>query len=60
MDARNGRERLAMLSAEEYRRLRRRDREVLCLEDFTEANLDAIRKAEAPPAATDFDHEATD
>lgn len=54
---RNGRERLVVLSAEEYRRLKRRDREVLGLEDFTEADLQAIRAAEPPPAAVGFDDE---
>jgi prevent-host-death family protein len=56
---RNGRERLVVLSAEEYQRLKRRDREVLGLEDFTEADLEAIRAAEPPPEAADFDHEVT-
>jgi len=54
---RNGRERLVVLSAEEYRRLKRRDREVLGLEDFTEADLQAIRAAEPPPEAVAFDDE---
>lgn len=54
---RNGRERLVVLSAEEYRRLKRRDREVLGLEDFSEADLEAIRAAEPPPEAAAFDDE---
>jgi prevent-host-death family protein len=57
MVTRNGRERVVMMSAEEYRRLKRRDREVLRLEDFTEADLEAIRKAEPPAEAAAFDHE---
>lgn len=57
MVTRNGRERLVLLSAEEFKRLKRRDREVLCLEDFTEADLEAIRKAEPPAEAAAFDHE---
>jgi prevent-host-death family protein len=56
---RNGRERLVVLSAEEYQRLKRRDREVLGLEDFTEADLEAIRAAEPPPEAAEFDPEVT-
>jgi prevent-host-death family protein len=54
---RNGRERTVMISAEEYRRLKRRDREVLGLDDFTEADLIAIEAAEPPAQTADFDHE---
>lgn len=57
---RNGRERLVLLSAEEYQRLKQRDREVLRAVDFTEADLEAIRKAEPPTAAAAFDHEVSD
>jgi prevent-host-death family protein len=56
---RNGRERLVVLSVDEYQRLKRRDREVLGLEDFTEADLRALRAAEPPPEATAFDSEVT-
>lgn len=56
---RNGRERLVLLSADEFKRLKRRDREVLRLEDFTDADLEAIRTAEPPDAAASFDHEVT-
>lgn len=59
MVTRNGRERLVLLSADEFKRLKRRDREVLGLEDFTEADLEAIRKAEPPVEAAAFDHEVT-
>ena len=48
---RNGRERLVVLSADEYHRLKRRDRQVMRLEDFTAADLEAIRHAE-PPAVS--------
>jgi prevent-host-death family protein len=54
---RNGRERVVVLSVEEYQRLKRRDRLVLGLEDFTEADLQAIRAVEPPPEAAAFDHE---
>ncbi|OWK40984.1 type II toxin-antitoxin system Phd/YefM family antitoxin [Fimbriiglobus ruber] len=54
---RNGRERLVLLSAEEFQRLKRRDREVLRVTDFTAADLDAIRTAEPPAAAAAFDPE---
>jgi prevent-host-death family protein len=56
---RNGRERLVMMSVEKYRRLKRREREVLLVEDFTEADLEVIRKAEPPAEAAAFDHEVT-
>ena len=54
---RNGRERIVVLSAEEYQRLKRRDRQVMGLDDFTEADLKAIASAEAPQEAAAFDHE---
>jgi prevent-host-death family protein len=40
---RNGRERVVMISVEEYRRLKRRDRQVLGIEEFTDADIAAIR-----------------
>ncbi|MBK1718124.1 type II toxin-antitoxin system Phd/YefM family antitoxin [Thiocystis violacea] len=57
---RNGRERLVVLSADEYHRLKRRDRAVLGLEDFTAMDLEAIRQAEPPPEAATFDDECRD
>jgi prevent-host-death family protein len=54
---RNGRERTVMISAEEYHRLKRRDREVLGLDDFTKADIEAIRRAEPPAITAKFDHE---
>jgi prevent-host-death family protein len=54
---RNGRERTVMISAEEYQRLKRRDREVLSLDDFTEADMELIRAAEPPAETALFDHE---
>jgi len=55
---RNGRERIVVLSAEEYNRLKQRDRQVMALSDFTELDILAIEKAEAPTEASVFDHEA--
>jgi prevent-host-death family protein len=46
---RNGRERLVVLSADEYRRLRRRAREVLPVEALSETDIDAIRRTEMSP-----------
>lgn len=54
---RNGRERVVMLSVDEYHGLKRRDRQGLALADFTEADLAAIRAAEPPPEAAAFDSE---
>ncbi len=54
---RNGRERLVVLSADEYHRLKKRDRQVLALEDFAEAGLKAILAVEPSPAAAAFNHE---
>ena len=53
----NGRERVVLLWADEFTRLKRLDCEVVRLEDFTETDLEAIRKAEPPAEATTFDHE---
>lgn len=55
---RNGRDRTVIISAEEYARLKRRDRQVLSASDFTEAEIEAIAHAEAPPEAAAFDSEA--
>jgi hypothetical protein len=44
----NGRESRALISTEEYCRLKRRDREALGIEDFTEADAEAVRRAEPP------------
>ena len=38
----NGRDRLVVLSADEYERLRRRDRRVVRLEDFSEEEMELI------------------
>jgi len=54
---RNGRERTVMISIEEYRRLKRRDRQVLSLDDFSEADIAALETTRAPEASKAFDHE---
>jgi PHD/YefM family antitoxin component YafN of YafNO toxin-antitoxin module len=56
---RNGRERTVMISADEYYRLKRRDRQVLGLADFTEADIAALAATRAPASSRDFDHELT-
>ncbi len=55
--ARNGRERTVMISVEEYHRLKRRDRRVMGLEDFTDEDIAALEKTRAPEAAKAFDSE---
>jgi prevent-host-death family protein len=54
---RNGRERTVMISIEEYHRLKQRDRQVLRLEDFTEADIAALEDTRAPDSSKAFDHE---
>src|SRR5882762_4194483 len=50
--ARDGRERTVMISVEEYRRLKRRDRRVMSLEDFT-----ALEDTRGPEGAKAFGSE---
>jgi PHD/YefM family antitoxin component YafN of YafNO toxin-antitoxin module len=56
---RNGRDRTVMISVEEYKRLKRRDRIVRAAWEFSAEELDAIRRAEPPAEAAAFDHELT-
>jgi PHD/YefM family antitoxin component YafN of YafNO toxin-antitoxin module len=56
---RDGRDRTVMISVEEYARLKRRDRRVLGIEDFTEEQIEAVRRAEPPAEAAIFNHEYT-
>ena len=53
----NGRERTVMISAEEYRRLKSRDRRVLGLDDFSGQEIAEIARSEAPAETARFDHE---
>ena len=48
---RNGRERTVMISVEEYYRLKRRDRQVLELTDFTDADIAALEQTRAPESS---------
>jgi prevent-host-death family protein len=54
---RNGRERTVLISVEEYERPKRRDRQVLRPEDFTEEDLAALEQTRAPESAKAFDSE---
>ena len=54
---RNGRERLVMISVDEYRRLRRSDRQVLRAGELSEADLAALEETRAPESSRGFDDE---
>ena len=53
----HGRDSLVLLSAEEYRRLKKRDREVLHVSEPSDDDIEAIRTAEVPDEFAAFDHE---
>ncbi len=53
----DGRDKTVMLSVEEYHRLKRRDRTVLGLADFTPDDLEALARSEPPAEAAQFDLE---
>lgn len=53
----HGRESLVLMAAEEYRLLKRRQRRVMGLEDFSDSDLMAIEASESPAEAVSFDHE---
>lgn len=57
---RNGRDRLVVLSVEEYERMKRRDRVVLGLDEFTDEEIAAIGKAEVPAEHGHLDGELED
>lgn len=53
----NGRDRLVVMSAEEFERLKRRDRRVVRLEDFDEAEIELIAEGEVGPEFAHLDAE---
>lgn len=55
----HGRERLVLLSADEYRRLKRNDRIALYPWELGEDDLAALEASEPSAEATRFDHEAS-
>lgn len=57
---RNGRDELVLLSVEEYERLKRRDRRVVLLEDFTDEEMELIAEAEVPAEYAYLDAELKD
>ena len=54
---RNGRERTVLISAEEYYRLKRRDRVALFVEELSDQDLASIEAAEVPPEFEHLDNE---
>ncbi|MEA1676463.1 MULTISPECIES: type II toxin-antitoxin system Phd/YefM family antitoxin [Nitrospirillum] len=54
---RDGREPTILISTEEYARLKRRDRQVLALSDFTDADIEALERSRPDPRAATFDAE---
>ncbi|MBX9826429.1 MAG: type II toxin-antitoxin system Phd/YefM family antitoxin [Xanthobacteraceae bacterium] len=56
----NGRDRLVVISAEEYARLKRRDRRVVPLEDFTDEEMALIANAKPSPDEAHLDAELND
>lgn len=53
----NGHDPMVLMSEVEYQRLKRRDRRVMALSDFTEEDIEAIRNAKPSPESAAFDHE---
>jgi len=56
----NGRDRLVLVSVDEYERLRRRDRRALRTEDLSEADIALIAKSEVPAEHAHLDEELGD
>ena len=57
---RNGRDRLVIISVEEYGRLKRRDRRAYPIEDMTPEQLAALEQAEIPAEYAHLDAELRD
>jgi prevent-host-death family protein len=53
----SGHEDLVLLTASEYRRLKRRARQALRVEELSDAELEALAAAEPPPEAAAFNDE---
>lgn len=56
----NGRERTVLLSAQEYARLKRRDRRVIAAGGLSEHQVTAIRNARVPEQFAELDNEIKD
>ena len=57
---RNGRESCVLLSMDEYRRLKQRDRRVFRTEDLTDEEVALVAKSEMPPGHEHLDDELKD
>lgn len=53
----NGRDRLVLVSAEEFERLKRRDRRVVNIGDFTDEEMELIANSEMPSGFEHLDKE---
>jgi prevent-host-death family protein len=56
----NGRERTVLMSAEEFHRLKRRDRQAIAAGDLSDAQVEAIRNAKVPDQHAHLDDELKD
>jgi prevent-host-death family protein len=56
----NGRERTVLISAEEYARLKRRDRRVIAAGELSERQIAAVRDAKVPDQYANLDREIED
>ena len=56
----NGRDRTVLISAEEYARLKRRDRRVIAAGELAERHVVALRAAKVPDQYADLDRELQD
>ena len=56
----NGRERTVLLSAEEFHRLKRRDRQAIAAGDLPERYIEALRDAKVPDEHAHLDDELKD
>ncbi len=56
----NGRERTVLLSAEEYARLKRRDRRTIAAGELSEHQVEALRNAKVPDQHAHLDKELKD
>ena len=52
-----GRDHMVLMSAEEYDRLKKRDRRVMTAADFNEEDLEILEQVRAPAEASAFNHE---
>ncbi len=55
-----GRDRMVLLSVEEYGRLKRRDRQVITPANFTDEDIALLENTKAPAETAAFNHEVTE